>query len=257
MPSNHQGLRRAFSRPAAACAALALAGSGLLATATPAAAADPKPTALTISPAKVVKTVGQEASLLFTLTTGGSRLARQPIAIYVKPAGSTTWTRKWAPVLNAYGQVRITYTVSRTLYVKAKFGGNETYARSVSNTAYVGASSAFPQRLMEEAARHRGKPYQWGAVGPHRFDCSGFTLYVYGRFGKSLPHNSRQQYAVSRKVAKSEKRVGDLIFTYNSSGIHHVAIYAGNGYIWHSPRSGDVVKHSKMWSNSYYVGRVA
>ena len=32
---------------------------------------------------------------------------------------------------------------------------------------------------------------------------------------------------------------------------------SGNGYIWHSPRSGDVVKHSPIWSNSYYVGRVA
>ena len=257
MPVRHPGLRHARRTTAAALAALAISTTGLIATAPPAVAAEPAPASIVISPARMVRAAGTSASLLFTMTSNGARVASKQLAVYIRPAGSTTWTRKWTPVTNAYGQVRITYAVSRTLYVKAKFAGSTAYARAVSNTATVALQQAFGTRVINEAATHRGKPYQWGATGPSRFDCSGFTMYVFGRFGKSLPHNSRQQYNAVRRIPKSEKRVGDLIFTYNSGGIYHVAIYTGNGYIWHSPHSGDVVKHSPIWSESYYVGRVA
>ena len=91
-------------------------------------------------------------------------------------------------------------------------------------------------RVVAEAQKHQGKPYEYGATGPSRFDCSGFTRYVFSRLGKSLPRTSREQYRVSRKVAKSQKQVGDLVFTRSSSNrIVHVGIYAGNGRFWVSP----------------------
>lgn len=112
-------------------------------------------------------------------------------------------------------------------------------------------------RLLEEAEKHRGKPYQYGATGPSRFDCSGFTKYVYSRVGKSLPRTSREQYRVSRKIAKADKEVGDLIFTRSRRGrIGHVGIYAGSGKFWVSPKSGDVVKLQKIYTSNYSVGRV-
>ncbi|MDP9183913.1 MAG: NlpC/P60 family protein, partial [Actinomycetota bacterium] len=49
------------------------------------------------------------------------------------------------------------------------------------------AMTSYQYRLMNEAARHKGQPYVYGAAGPTRFDCSGFTLYVFSRFGKRLP----------------------------------------------------------------------
>ena len=121
-----------------------------------------------------------------------------------------------------------------------------------------GADASTPgSRVVAEAGKHRGKPYQYGADGPSRFDCSGFTKYVYSRFGKSLPHSSAQQYRVSRKVAKSAKQVGDLIFTRSSSGrIGHVGIYAGSGKFWVAPKTGDVVKLQKIYTSNYVVGRV-
>ena len=60
------------------------------------------------------------------------------------------------------------------------------------------AATAYQQRVVAEAAKHRGAPYQYGAAGPTRFDCSGFTMYVFSRFGKRLPHSSAAQYSAVR-----------------------------------------------------------
>jgi cell wall-associated NlpC family hydrolase len=116
------------------------------------------------------------------------------------------------------------------------------------------------------AANFRGDPYHWGSAGPDRFDCSGYTLYVYRHFGKSLPHSSAQQYSVMHHVAKNQKVPGDLLFFRNSSGrISHVAIYAGVSHasatdnqpmMWHAPHTGDVVKLVRIYSSNYVVGRL-
>lgn len=119
------------------------------------------------------------------------------------------------------------------------------------------AAATYQARVVDEAAHHKGAPYSYGAAGPTRFDCSGFTLYVFGRFGKRLPHNSAQQYQVVHHVAKSQLTKGDLLFFRSSSGsITHVAIYAGNGYMWHAPHSGSVVQVIKIYSSNYLVGRI-
>ncbi len=110
---------------------------------------------------------------------------------------------------------------------------------------------------IQEAARHNGQPYVYGAMGPTRFDCSGFTKYVFSRFGKNLPHSSSAQYGVVRHIAKSSKQVGDLLFFRSSSGsIGHVGIYAGGSYMWDAPRSGDHVRKRAIYSSNYSVGRI-
>ena len=116
------------------------------------------------------------------------------------------------------------------------------------------------QRAVYEASRHKGQPYVYGAAGPTRFDCSGFTLYVYKRLGRSLPHTSAQQYTARgvRHIAKSSRTTGDLIFMRNSSGrIVHVGIYAGSNRWWVAPKSGDHVKLQTLYSSNYVVGRVS
>jgi cell wall-associated NlpC family hydrolase len=110
---------------------------------------------------------------------------------------------------------------------------------------------------VQEAGRHNGAPYRSGATGPSRFDCSGFTMYVFSRFGKRLPHSSSAQYDAVRHIAKSSKQVGDLIFFRSSSGsIGHVGIYAGNGKMWDAPKAGDHVRLRAMYSSNYVVGRI-
>ena len=118
------------------------------------------------------------------------------------------------------------------------------------------AASITGSRVVAEARKHKGKPYRYGATGPSRFDCSGYVQYVYKRVGKRLPRTSRAQYAATRRISKSSKRTGDLIFIRTSGRITHVGIYAGGGKFWVAPRTGSHVKLQRIYTSSYSVGRV-
>ncbi|MFD8554718.1 C40 family peptidase [Streptomyces fradiae] len=118
------------------------------------------------------------------------------------------------------------------------------------------AAPAAAGKALKVAASKKGAPYQWGATGPHRFDCSGLTLYSYKRAGKKLPRTAQAQYNKTRRVAKSERRGGDLVFFHGRGGVYHVGIYAGNNRIWHSPKSGSWVKLDRIWTGSVSYGRV-
>ena len=118
---------------------------------------------------------------------------------------------------------------------------------------YNGPASGRAAVAVKEAYAQLGKPYQWAAAGPDRFDCSGLTMWVWGKAGVSLPHQSRAQYAGGRKVAKSDLQPGDL--TFYGSPIHHVGIYVGNGQMISAPQTGDVVKLQNAL-RSDYVGAV-
>ncbi len=89
---------------------------------------------------------------------------------------------------------------------------------------------------MAEAYRQLGKWYQWGAAGPDRFDCSGLTMWVWGKAGVSLPHSSRMQINYGRRVSRSELQPGDLVFYGHP--IHHVGIYVGGGRYIAAPHTG-------------------
>jgi cell wall-associated NlpC family hydrolase len=117
-------------------------------------------------------------------------------------------------------------------------------------------SGSLAMRVLAEARRHQGAPYSYGAAGPYRFDCSGFTMYVFGRFGIHLPHSSSAQAGVARRIPDDQKRPGDLIFTYRGGTIGHVGIYAGGTQMWAAVQTGDVVRLEDLAGRAYQVGRV-
>lgn len=106
------------------------------------------------------------------------------------------------------------------------------------------------------AAAQQGKPYVWAAAGPYAFDCSGLTMYVYGRLGRSIPHNTNSQYAAVAHISQGAKAPGDLIFFGSPGNVYHVGIYAGGNMIWHAPHTGTVVQLTPIWTGDYLVGRV-
>ena len=83
-------------------------------------------------------------------------------------------------------------------------------------------------QLLDYAKTFIGVPYRLGASGPERFDCSGFTSYVFREFGYNLPHNSVMQFRDSQPVESfSDLRKGDLVFfgaRNNIRSIGHVGI---------------------------------
>lgn len=100
--------------------------------------------------------------------------------------------------------------------------------REASSASYLSAeSSQLINDLLNEANRHIGKPYLHGAKGPNRFDCSGFSSYVYKQFGYNLSPASRTQYTEGVKVERNDLQKGDLVFfTSRNSGknVGHVGI---------------------------------
>ncbi|MFL6138961.1 MAG: C40 family peptidase [Frankiaceae bacterium] len=135
------------------------------------------------------------------------------------------------------------------------YPGSATRARSTAyQRVYV---RSFGASLVNVGSRKKGAPYQYGAAGPWRFDCSGFTRWVASRYGKSLPHSSSSQYGEVRHVARTDKRIGDLIFLHDSSGhVYHVGFYAGSGRLLAATHTGDYVRLERLWTSSYYVGRL-
>lgn len=102
------------------------------------------------------------------------------------------------------------------------------------------------------AKRYLGAPYLWAASGPNRFDCSGFTMFVYRQVGVSLPHSSRAQIGCGERVSRGDLQPGDLVFF--GGPIHHVGIYVGGGMYIHAPKTGDVVKISSLGSRGDFAG---
>ncbi len=94
------------------------------------------------------------------------------------------------------------------------------------------------------AAAQIGKPYEWAADGPDTFDCSGLTMYAWGKAGVSLPHSSRAQYSSLAHVSRKELRPGDLVFF--GSPIHHVGIYEGGGVMINAPETGEKVRRDSI-----------
>jgi len=128
--------------------------------------------------------------------------------------------------------------------------GPTTPSASAMVTAAKGNAAA------DWARSRRGSPYQWGAVGPHRFDCSGLTRWAYARVGRWLPHSSAAQARRVARITRSNARRGDLVFFYSRSGVYHVGIYAGHGYVWHSPQSGERVHREHIWTSRVFYGRL-
>ncbi|GAB2730634.1 C40 family peptidase [Streptomyces bullii] len=119
------------------------------------------------------------------------------------------------------------------------------------------AQAASPAtKALQVAASKKGSPYKWGATGPHRFDCSGLTLYSFKKAGKKLPRTAAQQYNKTRHISSTNRKAGDLVFFHSGRNVYHVGIYAGKGRIWHAPKSGDVVRLQKIWTKSVWYGRV-
>jgi len=115
------------------------------------------------------------------------------------------------------------------------------------------------KKLVKVAAKYKGRPYRYGAAGPRAFDCSGYTSYVVRKaLHVKLPRTAAQQAHSKKikKIKKSDRKIGDLVFFRHGGSIGHVAIYAGNGYIWHAPKPGDRVKKAKIYSKSVSYGRI-
>jgi len=99
-----------------------------------------------------------------------------------------------------------------------------------------GVNSITGSIIIEEAKKYLGIPYKYGGEGPNGFDCSGFTMFIYKKFGITLPRTAIQQATNGVEIGIQQAQAGDLVFfkTLGSKQINHVGIYMGNHNFIHA-----------------------
>ena len=117
--------------------------------------------------------------------------------------------------------------------------------------------------LMEEAQKHLGKPYVFGAKGPDKFDCSGFVCWSLSKSGvRNIATNAQGLYNASTPVSRENAQPGDLIFfkgTYSTNNtVTHVGIYIGNGQMIHAGKPVQYASiDTRYWTEHFYsFGRI-
>ena len=126
---------------------------------------------------------------------------------------------------------------------------NSSSNSNKNNASSSATNNSKPQSVSGNSVVNRaysqlGKPYEWGAVGPNSFDCSGLVSYCltgsYSRLGTTGTFMGWTRV--------SNPQPGDICV--NS---HHCGIYIGGGQMIHAPQTGDVVKVSSVHSGMIYV----
>lgn len=128
------------------------------------------------------------------------------------------------------------------------------------SAAKPAASGNLRSRIMSIAASYQGIPYVANGYTPAQgFNCSSYTQWVYQQAGIDLGGAyTVTQYSRAQKITKAQAKPGDLVFFYNypNNFIGHVGIYAGNGKMWHAPRTGRVVSLDNVYSTKVLYARV-
>lgn len=117
--------------------------------------------------------------------------------------------------------------------------------------AWAGGNQYGPTQGVCDASN--GAPNDCYVVG---FDCSGLAMYAWGQ---GWAHYAATQYLQAGRYhpGANDLRRGDLIFWSSNgriSGIHHVAIYIGNGQIVEAPYSGGYVQTASVYEYGGFFG---
>lgn len=111
-----------------------------------------------------------------------------------------------------------------------------------------------------------GTPYQWGGscTDAHgkdpmgRCDCSSLMQASYKTGGITLSRTTYTQVKEGKAVSPDRLKAGDLLFTRGTAARpEHVGMYIGHGLILQAPRTGDVVKITRLadWRPSILAAR--
>jgi cell wall-associated NlpC family hydrolase len=160
-------------------------------------------------------------------------------------------TRLLSQITAATKAAEAAAAASRAAAARAQLAAQLTRATTALANLPALPNSGGASAALQVAMSQVGKPYVWAGSGPATYDCSGLTMYSWGRAGVSLPHSAAGQYAMLPHVARGNLQPGDLVFF--GSPIHHVGMYVGNGMMVDAPETGEDVQVESM-NRSDFVG---
>ncbi|THA70552.1 glycoside hydrolase [Streptomyces sp. A0642] len=178
---------------------------------------------------------------------------QQDLETYTQDA-STNWTKLEANrVKQAKAKKKINAQIAAAKKLESQLEKKERErllrleqeAEYASQTAWLGSgalkeinreASATGRKAVAFATSKIGLPYEWGAVGPKSYDCSGLTSRAWASAGRPIPRTSQEQWRLLPHIAIKDMRPGDLIIYHSDAS--HVGMYIGDGAIVHAPRPG-------------------
>ena len=102
-------------------------------------------------------------------------------------------------------------------------------------------------------------PYVWGAIGPDKFDCSGFTKKIYRNAGIDIPRHSTLQAKVGKYIKYEDLERGDMVFfdtKHKATGkVNHVGIYLEDGKFIHASSGNKKVVITNFNKKVFYKNR--
>jgi peptidoglycan hydrolase CwlO-like protein len=111
-------------------------------------------------------------------------------------------------------------------------GSSSSSSSSSSSGGSSGATYDGGSDVVSRAYSCIGAPYEWGAVGPYSYDCSGLVSYcITGRHVRAYTSSSLMSLP-----AVSNPQPGDVCVKSR-----HCGIYIGNGKMIHAPQTGYTV----------------
>ncbi|CAA6820325.1 MAG: Putative secreted protein [uncultured Sulfurovum sp.] len=115
------------------------------------------------------------------------------------------------------------------------------------------------EEIESKAKSFLGTPYVWGATGPSKFDCSGFTQWVYRDSGINIPRVSKDQARVGQFIQYDDLERGDMVFfdtkKKRTGKVTHVGIYLGNNNFIHASSAGESVVIYNFEKKTFYKKR--
>ncbi|MBQ3114519.1 MAG: C40 family peptidase [Clostridia bacterium] len=195
----------------------------------------------TVSPISIENSRGLVKGDVVNIREGASITSKVITSV---PQGAT---------LVVYGEEEGWYKVSANGHVG--YISKDYFTTEAVATSLVSSSG---QAVVDEALKHVGKAYVYGASGPNAFDCSGFTSYVFRQLGYTLNRVAADQINNGIAVDRANLQPGDIVLFNNrgTSYIGHVGIYIGNNKMVHASTSSTGVIITDL-DSGYYAERYA
>ncbi len=109
------------------------------------------------------------------------------------------------------------------------------------------------------AKKFVGKKYKYGALGPHQFDCSGYTSFIFQHYGINLGRSSKEQAKKGKVKRINQLKKADLVFFGTKRKVQHVGIVVETGkgklMVAHCSSSKGVIIENVL-ASSYWKGRI-